>query len=171
MACYEAIRSRSVRPQGAVRLAEKLGKAAVKGHPWWVDGMHFNQDGLVAAFADIEEVLKELQADGIVSDSTLCAGRSDRWGELAKKHCSKLATPCWGASFCGGAFGKAIYGMWNHDRKAMNRIIVMVAGNDLHPGASAKDIGDEMDSIRTYWATGDVKIIYVDVVPAAYRKL
>ena len=77
-----------------------------------------------------------------------------------------LIWPKWGASFSGGSFAHGIWNAWSGN--ARPAIQVYVAGNDLQPGVDAGEVGREMRRVRQYWAEWDVRVLFVDVVPAQY---
>ena len=111
--------------------------------------------------------IDSLCADVVVSDSCLCAVSSeyqDRHGQLINGLIDVPVRPWWGASFLRGTFRRCVYNAWKEFQDAKT-ILVLVAGNDVLDENDPRELEASMVSLRDYWLTGDVSVIYVDAVP------
>ena len=168
MSAYSAIASLSRRPAAAAGIAGLLQSATSTRSPYFSDGVHLNACGLREALPLIKAVLEEVDADACVSDSSLCAGETDRWGEMASRLLPLPTVAWWGASFTGKTFAKAVLQVWKGNRDAKS-IAVFIAGNDCKPGNDRATVQDALVQLRKYWLEIGVELIYIDVVPDAYR--
>ena len=167
--CYSALASGCSRPVAAQAIARLLEDATDTGLPFYEDGTHVNGLGVDAVVPFVEEIGALYNADAIVSDSCLCGGAEDWHGCRVRKSLSRPVAPWWGAAFTTGKFADAIYNAWTAQREART-IVVLVAGNDLaNKWVVASDISKGMVRNREYWADINVEIIFVDVVPEAWR--
>ena len=78
--------------------------------------------------------------------------------------------PRWGARFIGGkdTFREAVWQAWRQHRSSV--IVVLVAGNDLNDRCDAVKLAEEMQRLRDYWLSWDIRVLYVDVVPPLYHR-
>lgn len=173
MALYAALAARCAASVHAAELAAVLERSEEEGNPFYGDGKHMCSAGVRLAAELMDAMVADFGADAVVSDSCLCGvddGEEDREGALFTSLCSVPAFPLWGASFRNGGFRSAVYRAWRNN-PSLGTILVIVAGNDIYPGSSewSPALGRRMDHLRNYWATGDVEVIYVDVVPSAWK--
>ena len=174
---YEALRGNCADGgDGVEPLRALLGRAADKSDPVaGGDGTHFSEVGLRAALPFVDAIVSKLQAQLVVSDSTLCpvgSGWRDKWSAIARSGLAVPARPAWGCSFGGS---------WNSFRWAVeaaveefgecDRILVLIAGNDCKPQSDAAQIHGEMKSLAALWAAKGTEILYVEVVPPADQQV
>ena len=138
-----------------------------KGHPFYSDGSHLSPEGIEHIAPVVEKIANKFIADVMISDSCGCAvdGEYEDWyGFVLDRLVDVPVRPRWGASSHRGSFRKSVYRAWR-EFPAAQTIVIMIAGNDLWGNITPAELRREMDSLRRYWKTGDVDLIFVDVVP------
>ena len=111
--------------------------------------------------------------DILLSDSSLCSvdpatGERDKSGQIAVEGMKDIVVvPVWGASFVGQAWDRPSWWAWrDHGGR---RMAVLCAGNDLIGEPGAADIRKAIHDFKSWWASENVEIIVIDVVPPKYH--
>ena len=138
-----------------------------QGHEFYSDGSHLSEEGISAIADAVQSMATSVCADVVVSDSCLCAVRpdfEDRQGKVLDGLIDVPVRPRWGASFMRGSFKWCIYNAWKEFPDA-TMTLVLTAGNDIWHNYNPQELKDPMIDLQEYWRTGDVSVVYVDVIP------
>ena len=127
------------------------------------DGLRANRAGITTIAPLVKQIVKELGARAVISDSRLCAGGQNREGLLIRSLLTEPVLPWQGASFVRGSFRSAVCELWKSHPEA-TRIVILIAGNDLGR-AEATEIISAMTQLKTYWSDWGIELLFVDVVP------
>ena len=165
---YAAMRDWMQQSPASERIAAILEEGSRAGSLHYEDGLHVNAGGIAAIAEHVEALATSLGANGITSDSCLCAGWADWQGDVVR---SRVALPCeprYGASFSAKTFREGMGKLWRKHAIA-GTTLVFIAGNDLHASADPCEIVAELKAMKDFWFEWGVDIIYIDVVPEGWK--
>ena len=165
---YAAMRDLMEQSPSSERIAAILEEGSRVGVPHYEDGLHVNVAGISAISEHVQALVASIGANGITSDSCLCAGWTDWQGAVIKSLFTLPCEPRYGASFSGKSFRDGMAALWRK-HAITGTVLVFVAGNDLHPSADPCDTVAEMNAMKDYWLGWGVEIRYIDVVPDGWK--
>jgi hypothetical protein len=155
----------------APEIASLLEDAKCPLSDTYVDGVHFNEVGILAMYPHLKVLVEKFQLDLVTSDSCLCgvfttflkngwleALDADWYGDRILQPLFEVPVrPAWGKAFSKNGF-------WNHLKRicipdgTYKRVGIFCAGNDISSKNYAEKVQWQMDEIKAWYGKRGVLV-------------